>query len=395
MTDSPTPLRENLKALRLDRGAAPPPQRRRRWTVAAVVGVVVLLAVALRALRGGAPVPVETAQVVTLAAEGGSRATVPVLSGSGYVVSADRYISIGVRVPGRIDRYLAEEGDHVKAGDALVQLDARDYEASVRRLEATLRSAQAQVTLKRAQLGRARSLAASKVVSRDELDVRQAEFDAAIAAVGQTEADLAAAKVNLEYTTLRAPTGGVILAKLKEVGEIAVPGGFSGSGDLIRMANLDDLRGQVDVTEGELAKVHMGQRAEVVPDAYPDRKYAAHVVKLYPQVDRQKGTLRVEVQIEKPDEIFSPDMSARITFLEEVTSGGKAAVMAPRSAVRSDDAGSFAWVVRDGRVTRVGVKTERDFGEQVQVTSGLVGDETVVVGSPPALREGAAVETRR
>src|SRR5204862_246577 len=82
----------------------------------------------------------------------------------------------------------------------------------------------------------------------------------------------------------RAPRRGVILAKLKEVGEIAVPGGFAGSGDLIRMANLHDLRGQVDVTESELAKVHMGQRAELVPDAYPDRRYRAHVVKLYPQV---------------------------------------------------------------------------------------------------------------
>jgi multidrug efflux pump subunit AcrA (membrane-fusion protein) len=148
-------------------------------------------------------------------------------------------------------------------------------------------------------------------MSKDELDVREAESEAADAGVGQAEADLASAKVSLEYTTLRAPRNGVILAKLKEVGEIAVPGGFSGSGDLIRMANLEDLRGQVDITESELAKVRMEQRAEVVPDAYPDRKYAARVVKLYPQVDRQKGTLRVEVQIEKPDDFLWPDMSAR------------------------------------------------------------------------------------
>ena len=84
------------------------------------------------------------------------------------------------------------------------------------------------------------------------------------------------------------------------------------------MANLDDLRGQVDITEGELAKIRIGQRAEVVPDAHPDRRYAAHVVKLYPQVDKQKGTLRVEVQIEQPDDALWPDMSARITFLDPV-----------------------------------------------------------------------------
>src|SRR6202007_2972689 len=106
--------------------------------------------------------------------------------------------------------------------------------------------------LKQAQLTRARPLAAQGVISNDELDVRVAEAKTAEAMIGQAEASLAAARVALEYTTLRAPRRGVILAKLKEVGEIAVPGGFAGSGDLIRMANLDDLRGQVAGTESEL-----------------------------------------------------------------------------------------------------------------------------------------------
>ena len=88
-----------------------------------------------------------------------------------------------------------------------------------------------------------------------------------------------------------------MLAKLKEVGEIAVPGGFAGSGDLIRLANLTDMRAEVDVNEADLNRVHLGQPAQVTPDAYPDAHYDAEVVKLYPQVDRQKGTLKVEVHI--------------------------------------------------------------------------------------------------
>ncbi len=395
MAEPTSALRENLQALRLERRTGPSPPSRRRWIVAGVVGLLVVLAIVARLVRGGAPVAVETARAVTVAAQGERKATVPVLAGSGYVVSADRYISIGVRVPGRIDHYLVEEGAHVKAGDALVQLDSRDYVAAVARLEATIASARAQAVLKQKQLARARTLAGSRVMSKDELDIREAESHAADAAVRQSEAELESAKVSLEYTTLRAPRGGVILAKLKEVGEIAVPGGFSGSGDLIRMANLEDLRGQVDITESELAKIRMQQRAEVVPDAYPNRKYAAHVVKLYPQVDRQKGTLRVEVQIEKPDDFLWPDMSARITFLEEVeTTAGAGAVMVPKSAVRTDDAGRFVWLVQDGRARRVTVTTGRDFGEQVQVTQGLGGDETVVVGSPPALADGQAVATK-
>jgi RND family efflux transporter MFP subunit len=199
--------------------------------------------------------------------------------------------------------------------------------------------------------------------------------------------------VSLEYTTLRAPRSGVILAKLKEVGEIAVPGGFSGSGDLIRMANLDDLRGQVDVTESELSKVRLRQRAALVPDAYPDRRYRAHVVKLYPQVDRQKGTLRVEVQIEEPDDYLWPDMSARITFLEEMppSPDGRPGILVPRTAVRGAPDQPFAWTVMEGHIRRTALQLGKDFGDHIHVTDGLGGGETVVVGNPAPLREGQAV----
>ncbi len=337
---------------------------------------------------------VETARVTTLAGTGGAPAQVPILSGAGYVVSADRYISIGVRVAGRIDRYVVEEGDRVKAGDPLVELDAREYRAALDRAEANLEVARASSVLADANLRRTQPLHRQGVLSKEELDLKAAESQTARARVSQAEAELQQARVALDYTVLRAPRNGVILAKLKEVGEIAVPGGFSGSGDLIRMANLDDLRGQVDVTESELSKVHLGQRAEVVPDAHPDRRYAAHVVKLYPQVDRQKGTLRVEVQIEQPDDRLWPDMSARITFLEPAAAGsGESAVLIPRGAVRKDDQGAFAWVVADDHVRRTPLGVGNEFGDEIQVTSGLAGGEAVVVGEPPPLRDGQPVTT--
>lgn len=385
-------LRQDLAALRLSRDAQPrAPRSRRGLVIGAMLAVVVLGIVVLR-MRAGRAVVVDMAPVTVVAPAAGGETQVPVLSGAGYVVSADRYISIGVRVAGRIDRYVVEEGDHVKAGDPLVQLDAREYEAAVERADANLKLARANANLAEQQLRRMETLGRSGVVSRDELDVRRAEAASARARVGTADAELDQARVALEYTTLRAPRGGVILAKLKEVGEIAVPGGFSGSGDLIRMANLESLRGQVDVTEAELAKIRIGQRADVVPDARPDRHYAAHVVKLYPQVDRQKGTLRVEVQIEQPDDDLWPDMSARITFLEPVKSAAGGAILVPRSAVRSDAQGSYAWVVDDGQVRRTQLELGGDFADDVQVTAGLEPGDRIVVGDAPPLADGQRVQ---
>jgi HlyD family secretion protein len=396
MAEGAEELRRRLATLRLERGASPAPRTARRRLLWGAAVVVLLLGLAGARLLGGRPVVVEVTQASVRRPAADGAGNVPVLSGAGYVVSADRYISIGVRVAGRIDRYLVEEGDHVQANDPLVQLDPRDYEATVRRSEANLRQARATAALRAAQLRRTRALAQQGVVSRDELDVRIAEAETANAAVGQMEAELEQARVALEYTTLRAPRRGVILAKLKEVGEIAVPGGFAGSGDLIRLANLDDLRGQVDVTESELAKLHLGQPAEVIPDAYPDKRYEAQVVKLYPQVDRQKGTLRVEVQIKHPDDFLWPDMSARISFLEPLAAaGGEPAVLIPRTAVGDGTGGPFAWVVDDGQVRHVALTLGKEYADQVQVTAGLRGGETIVIlGDAPPLREGQRVSAR-
>ena len=391
-------LRADLQSLRIERTAAAPQAKRagrrgrsRGVRVAAVLAVVLLLGLGVRLVRGKA-IPVETASAT--AVEAGALEPAAVLSGSGYVVTGDRYVSIGVRVAGRIDRYFIEEGQSVRKGDPLVQLDDRDYRAAVGRIEAGLALARANTELADSELRRGQALRRSGVISDQELDVLENKSQVAHATIKQLEAELDAARVNLEYTTLRAPTDGVVLAKLKEVGEIAVPGGFAGSGDLVRIANLSDMRAEVDVNEADLERVRMGGVARVTPDAFPDRHYAARVVKLYPQVDRQKGTLKVEVRILEPDDKLLPDMSTRVTFLADppATGSGEApkAVLVPARALQRDNDGSFVWIVEDGRVRRAKVETSGEAGDRVRVVSGLSGGETLVVGEV-TLQDGQRV----
>ena len=326
----------------------------------------------------------------------GMQAAVAILSGSGYIVTGERYISIGVRVPGRIDRYFVEEGQQVRAGAPLVQLDDRDYRAASARTEAALRVAKANITLAESELERGRALRHQAVISQQEFDVLLNKADVARATEAQISAELTQAKVNLEYTTLRAPSDGVVLAKLKEVGEIAVPGGFAGSGDLIRLANLTDMRAEVDVNESDLIRVRMGQPAEVTPDAYPDARYAAEVVKMYPQVDRQKGTLKVEVRVREPDARLLPDMSVRVSFLEVLPAeqGQQPTLLIPAAALHRDGAAErpFVWTVTDGRARRVFVTTAGQAGDQVRISGGLAADATVVISDDKSLTDGAAVK---
>lgn len=399
-TDRDDRLRADLASLRIERepGAvardvkrASGPSRRGR-----VVAIVALLAIVVGGwwlLRSGAT---EVDVAYATAVDAGSIEPAPVLSGSGYVVTGDRYVSIGVRVAGRIDRYFIEEGQTVRRGDPLVQLDDRDYRAAVARVEASLVLARANDELADAELRRGSALRRSGVISDQELDVLRNKAAVSEASIKQLESELDAARVNLEYTTLRAPTDGVVLAKLKEVGEIAVPGGFAGSGDLVRIANLSDMRAEVDVNEADLERVRMGGKARVTPDAFPNRHYAAEVVKLYPQVDRQKGTLKVEVKILEPDDKLLPDMSTRVTFLADPVAADasqpKQAVLVPGNALQRDNDGTYVWIVDGDRVRRSNVETAGDAGDRVRVVSGLSGGEALVIGDVP-LAEGQRVAT--
>jgi len=393
-TEGDERLRSELASLRIDRddAATAAPARRRWWRLWVTLAALVVLGfwVGMRVGAGRAP----EVQVVTATATG-TPVRGAVLSGSGYVVTGEKYISIGVRVPGRIERYYVEEGQSVHAGDPLVALDDRDYRAAVEQAEAALLTAEANLALHEADLRRMEALHAQRVVSRADLDIAVNRAAVDRATIEQLRAQIAQAKVQLDYTVLRAPRDGVVLAKMKEVGEIAVPGGFEGAGDLIRMANLEDLRAEIDINESDLHRIRMGQEAEVVPDAYPDRAYAARVVKLYPQVNRQKGTLKIEVQIPHPDEKLLPDMSVRINFLAEArpqTAGG-AVVMIPRAALREDEHGRYVWVVADGRVRRQAVTIGTELGDQVQILDGLTGGEVLATGDASRLHDGVPVRT--
>jgi HlyD family secretion protein len=389
-----SPLNTGLHGLRIDPTIRQPQGRKTIWWIGLVLVLALIIGGAslwLYQATLGRPPEVQVAFARIVGA--GARVAGPVLSGAGYVVTGDRYISIGVRVPGRIDIYEVQEGDFVHKGQVLVRLDDRDYQAALRRAKANLELAQANLVLKHKQVVRMRDLHERGLIATQNLDIAENEIAVAQATVHQAEAEVASAYVNLDYTKLTAPTDGVVLAKLKEVGEIAVPGGFAGAGDLIRIANLGDLRGQVDINEVDFRRVRMGQPAEVVPDAYPDRKYPAQVVKIYPQADRQKGTLKVEVKLAQADEYLRPDMSVRINFLAEAAKDGAAPrVVAPKTAVRGEGQTTFVWSVQGEQVRQIAVQTGEDFGDAVQIINGLDGGEALIVSGPDNLREGMRVK---
>jgi HlyD family secretion protein len=247
-------------------------------------------------------------------------AAIALLTVSGYIINRER-IEISPRFQGVVKWIGVKKGDAVKKDQTVVLLD--DAEQNARVAETNGRLASAHVALDRAELNyrRVRELTARNVVSKEADDEARLSVAAAKAAIAEIEGQLALAKTYLDWTIIRSPIDGVVLEKLAEPGELVTPQSFGGargpSTAVLAVADLQDLQVEIDVSETDLAKISLGQRCQISPEAYPEKHYDGVVAEISPEANRQKGTLQIKVQIKQPDRFLTPELSAKVDFLPQ------------------------------------------------------------------------------
>jgi RND family efflux transporter MFP subunit len=199
---------------------------------------------------------------------------------------------------------------------------------------------------------------------------------------------------------ISSPINGIVLKKYRELGDTINFGGQieagGGSTDSAQLADTDDMRAEVDINEADIAKVGIGSPVVVVLDSYPDKRFDAALVKVYPAADRQKGTVKIEVQIARPDlQIMKPEMSVKVSFLE-IRSPGKLepVITVPKSAVRHDEGEAYVWTVREGIVRRVSVVCGLTTETGIEVRQGLKDGDSVVITPDGKLVNGGKVSVR-
>jgi RND family efflux transporter MFP subunit len=386
-----------LEALRIKRA----PEARRPRVLPIVLALVLVAAAAaggyavyLRTL--GRPMEVRTAYVTM------QRAGQPgvVLTGSGYVVTRHKYITVGTKILGQIIEEPIEEGQHVQRGDLLARIDDRDYRAQLRQAIADRELAVANVKLKEAQANRMRTLYQDGVESRDDFDVADNAAAVARATLARADAAIDYAKFNVSQCYITSPINGIVLQKYRELGDTINYGGDiqagGGATDIVQLADTDDMRAEVDINESDISKAAIGAAAKVVPDAYPDRSFDARLVKIYPEADRQKGTVKVEVGILHPDlSIVKPEMSVRVSFMTPGQGdASKPMLLAPKKALITDGNASYVWTVQNGVAQRVPVTRGKELEDGVEITRGLNDGDEVIVEPSADLKEGEKVIPR-
>ena len=442
-------LNKRLRSLKIDRGrdvVAPARNGTPKLLLLGLSALVVLAAIGYFYFSS-APKTVSAGEV-KLENNGSSQGDT-VLSASGYVV-AHHKIAVGAKVMGRVAWIGVEKGDRVQQGQVLVRLEDNDFRAQVNQARANVAAAQArldqlragsrpqeklkdkagvlqaQATLQNAEAEyeRTEKLYGGGVASKSDLDRAVAQRDTARALldaarqssamtdigprpeeIRAAEAQLSQMKATVDYaetqiaaTEIKAPVSGTVLQRIVERGEMVSPSSFGESGartSVVALADLTDLQIELDISQTDFARLKMDQRAEIIPEAFPNLKYSGFIAEIAPEANRAKATVQVKIKLENPDEQLRPEMNARVNFLGEAVSGNvKTAprVLVPKAAVVRKDGNDFVFVIKGSKVEQRAVRLGSESGDYYYVLEGLSGGESTATAGTDKLRDGDRVK---
>jgi HlyD family secretion protein len=389
-----------------------------------VIGVLVVLALVLWASMQdsgprGTEVEVRAAELRTVSSR---------VKATGEI-TPERRVEISAKVVGEIINLPVVEGQEVKDGQLLLEIERDLYEAGRDQARAAYRQAQVSVRRQEVQLAdahrnmkRTRELISDGLVSQEALDAAQLALDTAQVeleaqqhTVDQYRSALKRAEDDLARTTIRSPMDGTLIQLNAEQGETVVPGSTNLPGSVIMtIADMSVLLAEVEVSEVDVVNVALDQEAEVRVDALGTEPQKGHVVEIATsgRRDPSQGTIRfrVKVALDDPDPSLRPAMTAKVDILtatsEDTITAPIQAVVKRKldaqgeevtgSAAKGIDESDVVYVI-DGtesavRVVKTGISDEL----YVEIVDGLADGEEVITGPYRTLKkmkDGEAVKT--
>ncbi len=335
-------------------------------------------------------------------------------------LQAFTYAPIYARTSGYLKKWYADIGTQVKAGQVLAEIDAPELDQQMRQAKANLQQAQAALDqalanrqqgkanaeFARVTAGRWKQLAAQGVVSSQDNDQRQAQYQAQVAnnealdkAIAAARSNVSAQQANIallqqmqDYRIVKAPFDGVITARNTDIGALINAGNGGAAQELFRMAASQRLRLFVNVPEVSSRAAVPGMAAELVLAEYPGRRFHGKLVRTADAMDAATRTLLTEIDVDNSSGELRPGSYAEV----HMALPGARALIVPVSSVLFRSEGLRVGVVRAGTAGHstadlVPVTLGKDFGNEVEVTSGITEQDEIVESPPDSLTSGAAV----
>ena len=296
---------------------------------------------------------------------------------------------IYARVSGYLRAWTVDIGAHVKAGQLLAVIETPDLDQQLLQAKADLASARANAALASVTARRWHSLVASGLVSRQSADEKMSDFAAKEALAKAAAANVGRLDAMKRYARIVAPFDGIVTARNTDVGQL-ISAGASGTGhELFVVSDVRRLRLYVQVPQDDAPSVRPGSSATVTVPGYPGHRFTATVESSAGAISASSGSTLVQLVMKNPGEGLLPGSFAVVRFHLPASRQG---LRVPADALVFDRHGlRVATVGADHRVAFRRVTIAHDYGESVQIESGLVDGERVIDSPPDGLLPGNRV----
>ena len=297
---------------------------------------------------------------------------------------------IFARTNGYLKKWYADIGANVKAGQLLAEIDSPEVDQQLQQARADLATAQANMNLAEVTAARYKDLLKTDSVSQQDVDNATGNYDARRTTVESAQANVKRLQDMQAFEKVYAPFDGVITARNTDIGQLIDSGSSGGnSRELFHIAAVNPLRVYINVPQFDSPEIRPGLRAELVLTEFPGRRFQGTVVRSSGAIDNSTRTLLTEVDVENSAHLLRPGgyVEVHLKLPSPVNT-----FTLPVNATIFKSAGLQVAIVKNGKtISLIPVTPGRDFGTEIEIVTGLKGDEWVVLNPSDSLTEGTVV----
>ncbi|WBM72045.1 MdtA/MuxA family multidrug efflux RND transporter periplasmic adaptor subunit [Buttiauxella sp. WJP83] len=338
-----------------------------------------------RGMRGGALAPVQAATAT-------SESVPRYLTGLGTITAANT-VTVRSRVDGQLLAIHFQEGQQVKAGDLLAEIDPSQFKIALAQAQGQLAKDQATLANARRDLARFQQLVKTNLVSRQELDAQQALVNESVGTIKADEATVANAQLQLDWSRITAPIDGRVGLKQVDIGNQISSSDTTGIVVLTQTHPIDLI---FTLPENDIATVVKAQKAgltlsvEAWDRTNTQKLSSGALLSLDNQIDATTGTIKLKARFNNEDDALFPNQFVNARMLVDTQQN---AVVIPTAAVQMGNEGHFVWVLdSEDKVSKHRVTVGIQDSQKVVITAGISTGDRVVTDGIDRLTEGAKVE---
>jgi len=297
---------------------------------------------------------------------------------------------IYARTNGYLKKWYADIGAHVKAGELLAEIETPEVDQQLSQAHADLATAQANLNLAEITANRYEGLLKSDSVSKQDADNAQGGYAAQKATVQAMEANVKRLQELQSFERIYAPFDGVITARNTDIGALIDAGSSGGTRtELFHIAQTDKLRVYVNVPEGYAPDAKPGLSADLVLSEFPGRPFPGKLVRTANAIDQSTRTLLVEIRVDNPTGTLLSGSYAEAHL--KLPNAGSAFILPVNTLLFRSEGLRVAAVGGDQHAELKPIAIGHDYGTEIEVVSGLTGDESIIVNPPDSIVSGEQV----